>query len=360
MTADPTRTGTARRGHLARSSAAATSALVALGVLVATPAVAAAPANDARTAPQILTLPTTVEGTTTEATLEADEPFSGCGRALKGSVWYAFTSTTSRSVILALDAAGDMDAAIDVFRRQRSQLTPVTCQITNARSEATVDIDVADDADYLVRVAPLSNSVAERFSLKAVVPDRPASPPGPLLPPGGVARTLDRLANPDDAWSVRLQRGRTYRMNFVTKGEACASVSVHRPKTGFSSALLQRQCDAHAVFAAPVTGRYSLHVEAPRASRAALRYRLRVGPALADDTAPGVRLPNDQAVRGRLTGSELDALDLYRFDVVRRSDLRLRLRTRADLELTLLSASGRRLGSGGAVEIGRASCRERV
>ena len=36
-------------------------------------------------------------------------------------------------------------------------------------------------------------------------------------------------------------RGRTYRMNFVTKGEGCASVSVHRPKTGFGSALLQRR-----------------------------------------------------------------------------------------------------------------------
>ena len=201
MTADPTRTGTARRGHLARSSAAATSALVALGVLVATPAVAAAPANDARTAPQILTLPTTVEGTTTEATLEADEPFSGCGRALKGSVWYAFTSTTSRSVILALDAAGDMDAAIDVFRRQRSQLTPVTCQLTNARSEATVDIDVADDADYLVRVAPLSNSVAERFSLKAVVPDRPRQPARTAaLPP-------EAWRGPSTGWPTRTTPG---------------------------------------------------------------------------------------------------------------------------------------------------------
>jgi hypothetical protein len=329
-----------------RSVAAATVVLTLLGVAVAQPALAAPPANDARTTPQALSLPTTVAGTTVEATLEVDEPFSTCGRALKNSVWFSFTSTTSRSVILALDAAGDMDAAVDVFRRQRSQLSPVTCELTNARGEATVDIDVAEDAAYLVRVAPLSNSVADRFSLLAVVPDRPASAPGPLLPSGGVARTIDRFANPDDAWSARLVRGRTYRMNLVTKGDGCASVSVHRPKTGFGSAVLRRSCDAHAVFAASTTGRYSFHVEAPRATRAVLRYRLRVGPALADDTAPGIRLSNDQAVRGRLTGSELDALDLYRFDVVRRSDLRLGLRSRADLELTLLTAGGRRLGSG--------------
>jgi len=341
------RTGRARR---ARALAASTTTLLALSLLGAAPASAAAPANDARTAPQALALPTTVQGTTVEATLEPDEPASACGRALKGSVWYAFTSTTSRSVILALDAAGDMDAAVDVFLRQRSQLTSVTCQLTNSRGEATVDIDVAEDAAYLVRIAPLSNSVADRFSLLAVVPDRPANAPGPLLPAGGVARTVDRFANPDDAWSVRLQRGRTYRMNFVTKGEGCASMSLHRPKTGFGSAVLRRQCDAHAVFAAATTGRYSFHIEAPRATRATLRYRLRVGPALADDTAPGIRLPNDQAMRGRLTGSELDALDLYRFDVLRRSDLRLHLGSRADLEVTLLSAGGKRLGSGTSVD----------
>ena len=332
------------------SVATGTAVLVLLGGLGAQPAAAAPPANDARTTPQALVLPATVQGTTVEATLEPDEPFSGCGRSLKGSVWYSFTSTTSRSVILALDAAGDMDAAVDVFRRQRSQLSPVTCQLTNARGEATVDIDVAEDAAYLVRVAPLSNSVADRFSLLAVVPDRPASAPGPLLPSGGVARTVDRFANPDDAWSVRLVRGRTYRMNFVTQGDGCASVSVHRPKTGLGSALLTRRCDAHAVFAAASSGRYSFHVEAPRASRDKLRYRLRVGAALADDTAPGIRLPNDRAVRGRLTGSELDALDLYRFDVLRRGDLQLGLRSRADLELTLLSAGGRRLGSGTSVD----------
>jgi hypothetical protein len=333
------------------------SVVVALAMMAAPAAVAAPPANDARTAPQRLTLPTTVQGTTVEATLEVDEPASGCGRALKGSVWYEFTATSSRSVLLAVDAAGDMDAAVDVFRRQRSQLTPVTCRVTNDRGEATLDIDVAEDATYLVRVAPLSNSVADRFSLLAVVPDRPADPPGPRLPSGGVSRTVDRFANPDDAWSARLQQGRTYRMNFVTKGEGCATVSVHRPKTGFGSALLQRRCDAHAVFAAPASGRYSFHVEAPRASRQELRYRLRVGPALADDTAPGVELANDREVDGRLTGSELDALDLYRFTVATRSDLRLVLRARSDFTLTLLGSGGKRLGSGTEIDrrLGRGS-----
>jgi len=322
-------------------------------LLGATPATAAPPANDARAAATTLSpLPATVRGTTVESTLELDEPASSCAPPLKGSVWYGFTATTTRSVILALDAAGDMDAAVDVYARQRSQLSPVACQLTNARGEATLDVDVREGAAYLVRVAPLFNSVADTFTLRAVEPDRPASPPGPTLPAGGVARSVDRFSNPDDAWSVVLGTGRTYRLNLVTKGEDCVRVSVYRPGTRSfgGSALLQRSCDAHAVFAAPESGRYSLHVEAPRASRGTLAYRLRVGRAGPDDTAPGLVLANDAPARGRLTGSELDALDLYRFSVLRRSDLRLRLRSRADLQLTLLSAGGRRLGVGTTVD----------
>lgn len=326
---------------------------MATATVSAGPAAAAPPGNDARTAPQAVgPLPATIHGTTVEATLEPDEPFPACGRPLKGSVWYSFTSSTARSVILALNAAGDMDAALDVFSRQRSQLTPLTCQLSDARGEATIDLDVEQGASYLVRVASLSNSVSDAFSLLVVEPDRPAQPPGPRLPAAGVAATVDRFANPDDAWSTTLQRGRTYRMNFVTNGDGCAAVSVYRPgvKRFQGSPLVERSCDAHVVFAAPESGRYSILVEAPRASRQQLTYRLRLGRALADDTAPGIQLANDRAVRGSLAGSELDALDLYRFSVLRRSDLRLRLRTKGELQLTLLTAGGRRLGNGSFID----------
>ena len=342
-----------RTSTLTRRLVCASALVVVAATVGAGPAAAAAPANDARTAPQQLgALPTTVRGTTVEATLELDEPLSSCGQPLKGSVWYAFTAATSRSVLLALDAAGDMDAAVDVFRRQRSQLTPVDCRLTNAGGEATLDVDVTEGANYLVRVAPLSNSVADAFSLLVVEPDRPAQPPGPRLPDSGVSRSVDRLANPDDAWSTRLERGRTYRMNFVTKGDGCARVSVYHPGVNSfgGGAMLSRSCDAHAVFAVPRSGRYSFHVEAPRASRQKLTYRLRVGLARADDTSPGIPLANDRAVRGSLTGSELDALDLYRFSVVRRSDLRLRLRAKSGIELQLLTAGGRGLGSGQSID----------
>ena len=130
---------------------------LALSLLAAAPAAAAAPANDARTAPQALALPTTVQGTTVEATLEPDEPPSACGRALKGSVWYAFTVDD-----LALGAPGRRRRRRHGRRRRRLPAPALPAHVgrpagsPTSRGEATVDIDVAEDAAYLVRVAPLS------------------------------------------------------------------------------------------------------------------------------------------------------------------------------------------------------------
>ena len=324
-------------------------AALAVSLLSAGPAAAAPPANDTRASAQdVGTLPTTIRGTTVEATLEADDPAPSCSGALKGSVWYVFTPTKSRSVVLALDAAGDMDATVEVFTRTRSQLTGTACAVTDRRGEATVDIDVSAGTQYLIRVAPLANSVAEGFTMRVVAPDDPASAPGQRLPAGGVAATVDRLANPDDAWFVDLVQGRTYRLNFVTRGEACAAVELFRAGTksfGSNSPFRRLSCDRHTVFVASASGRYPILVQAPRASRTSLAYRLRVGPAGADDTAPGLALPVDNNVTGRLRGSELDALDLYRFSVTGRSDMTLRLRTSERFEVTLMTAGGRNLGS---------------
>jgi hypothetical protein len=106
------------------------------------------------------------------------------------------------------------------------------------------------------------------------------------------------------------------------------------------------RCDAHTVFVPEATGLHTLHVQAPRAARDRIRYRLRVGRAAGDDMAPGVRLPNDQPLRGGLNGAELDAVDLYRFSIASRSTLRLTLRTNADFSLELRHEDGDRIASG--------------
>jgi hypothetical protein len=315
----------------------------------AAPAAAAPPPNDARAAAQgVGALPATVRGTTVEATLEEDEPFFACSGSGKGSVWYAFTAAEAREFLVALDADGDMDASVEVFLRQRSQLSSVGCQTTNRRGEATVDLDAAQGGSYLIRVAPLANSVTTGFTLRVVAPDRPAQPPGDPLPATGASAQVDRFGNPDDAWAVAMTKGRTYRINLATPGRGCPRAELYAPgTTGFGSATVKRlRCDAQTVFTPPRSGRYTVFVRAPRASRARIPYRLGAGPARADDSAPGIELRNDDRVRGALRGSALDGLDLYRFSVARRSDLRVRLTTSHDFHVALLSDGGRRLGCG--------------
>jgi hypothetical protein len=97
----------------------------ALAVFAAA-AAAAPPANDARIAPQKRSLPAVADGTTVGATLEQDEPASQCG-AITSSVWFSFTVAGSRDLLVALDAASDMDATAELFQRERSQLTSLMC-----------------------------------------------------------------------------------------------------------------------------------------------------------------------------------------------------------------------------------------
>ena len=318
--------------------------LVVAPLVGASPAAAAPPGNDARSsASRISALPATIQGTTVEATVEADEPFSRCGVGLRNSVWYVITPATSRSILLTLAAAGDMDATVEVFSRVRSQLTSVDCGATNQLGNALADVDVVAGTEYLIRVAPFQNSVADAFTLKVFAPDDPATAPGDPMPAGGVSGSVDRFANPDDAWFVNLVRGHTYRLNFVTKGEGCAIAELFPAGTknfNRASPIRSRSCDAHTVFVAETSGRYPVRVRAPRAAWDPLTYRLRVGPALADDTAPGIPLRADTSTRGRLQGSELDALDLYRFGVARRSHVKIRLRTDKKFQLTLMKAGG--------------------
>ena len=325
-----------------------------IGLLVtATSASAAPPTNDARAAAQPLgTLPASVRGTVVDATVDSDEPPSSC-TAAGASVWYALTARESRSIVIALDADGDMDAVVDVYVRERSQITPIDCRRTNRRGGATLDLDAAAGTNYLIRVAALTNSVADRFRLRVVEPDRPADFPGPRLPRRGVSAAVDRIANPDDAWSVRLRRGVGYRLNLVSTGGRCASVDFHRPQGG--DIVRQLRCDAHTVYVPPSSGLHTLHVVAPRASRERVPYRLRVGRAAADDTAPGIRLANDAPVRGGLRGGDLDAVDLYRFTISRPSRIQIDLRTRQSFDLRLERDTGGRIacdcGSEGSKQI---------
>jgi hypothetical protein len=319
------------------------------------PALAAPPANDQRAGAQQLTLPAGVNGTTRESTLEADEPPS-CAE-LGGSVWYSFTPAAGRRVVARLAASGDLDAVVDVFQRTRSQLTPVDCDVGNSRGQAEVEFRAASKpAAYLVRVGQRSNSVPGNFHLDVFTPQPPPRPPGPQLPAGGVTRTVNITTNASDAFSTVMQAGTTYRIHRA-QASGCTSLELFAPGTSdfdSDSPVKRAGCGGYFLFtpAAGEGGRYSLVVNAQRRRRGDQRYHLQVARASEDDTSPGLPLANYQRARGALHGGGVDVVDLYRFTLARRSQLRVSLRG-SGFRLQLLRDNGNRLGSSDEGEIER-------
>lgn len=194
-------------------------------------------------------------------------------------------------MVVQFDAAGDLDATVDVYERNRSQLTSLACAVNDRK--------------------------------------------------GGARDDVDRIVNPSDAWSVRLRAGRTYRVNLAAQG--CTSLAEYAPGTeSFDEKAEKRlSCGGYRLFTPEHSGRHSLLVEAGR-RRGTQAYRLQVGRARVDGTAPGIFIRNYARVRGRVNG-ELDSVDLYRFDVVRRSTLNLSVS--GGPELTLLRERGKRIES---------------
>ena len=333
--------------------------LIAFGALVPG-AQAAPPGNDDRGDAQALTVPSTVRGTTVDATTEPTEPGT-CSGIAANSVWYSIAPSAARDLVLELDAAGDLDAVVDVFRRDRSQLSSLACDQTDRRGRLTLDFSQPRNAPLLVRVAQRQNSASDTFSLRVVAPDAPERPPGRALGSSGASASVDRIANPDDAYGVSMSAGRTYRVHVVSR-ERCVSASLYPPGTssfGEGSPVRSFGCDEYFLYTPGPGegGRYSIQVRAPRSRRGALPYHLQVARAGEDDTAPGLQLANDVRVRGALRGSGVDVVDLYRFDVRRPSilDLRLKAGSSSPFNLQLVGEGGRRIacacGSSGGQQI---------
>ena len=327
--------------------------IVAASLLLVTaalpaPALAAPPANDQRAAAQPLALPAGVSGTTRDSTLEPDEP--GSCAELRGSVWYAIQPAAGRRLVARLAASGDLDAVVDVFQRTRSQLTPVECDVGNKRGQAEVSFrsPSKEPASYLVRVGQRANSVPGSFRLDVFTPQPAPRPPGPQLPASGVTRTVNDTTNASDAFSTVMRAGITYRIHRA-QAKGCTRLELFAPgTTDFEddSPVKTAGCGGYFLFtpAAGEGGRYSLVVNAQQRRRNDQRYHLQVSRAREDDTSPGLPLANYQRARGSLRGSGVDVVDLYRFSIATKSQLRLRVS--GGFRLQLLRDNGARLGSG--------------
>jgi hypothetical protein len=310
------------------------SALVVLGAMVATApsAWAAPPANDNRADATLVQPPQSLTGTVVEATLEATNDSSGCG-ATDGSVWYHFTAPPRGAIVIQLDAGGEMDATVDLFKQVRSKLTFVDCRASDAQGSATLDEDGLDaGANYAIRVANQTGSVADTFKLRVLVPTAPPAPPGRHLPRKGVRNHVDRVLNPGDAYWKKMRAGHTMRLSLRT--QHCTSLEVFGPGTrSFTeeAPLRRLPCGGFGLFTPTKSGRHYLVVRAAR-DRDVQHYRLQVAPAGPDDTSPGVVIRNHARVKGHVNGG-LDTRDLYRFDVTRRSALSLHLSGAPELRL---------------------------
>jgi hypothetical protein len=321
-------------------------ALVVLGV-AASPSLAAPPANDARAAAGSLSPPGGVSGTTAESTLEVEEAATVNGAAVSGSVWYSFRTSQARRVVLRFVGGGDLDAGVEVYRRARSQLPLEQSQLTGENGRADIIFDSRAGATYFVRVAQRANSAPGGFRLDVYLPRLFPSVPGPRLPQRGVTGRVDGLENAADAYSAVLRAGVTYRINLANLSTRRLVLSVFAPgTTSFQNDSPIRSGRSYMLLTPGVdqAGRYSFVVSASRVT-SQQPYRLQIGRARRDDQFPGTILPNQRRVRGSLDARGLDAVDIYRFDIIHRSTVAITLGTASDhaIDLQLRTASGRQV-----------------
>jgi hypothetical protein len=323
-------------------------AIVGVAALVAAvPAFADPPNNDDRADARAVSVPSTVDGTTREATTQPNDPGGDCAFP-EGSVWYSLDPSSTQRVSVELTARGDLEAVIDVFRRDRSQLDGLDCDTTDRRGRASVRFTAEKDQRYLIRVGQQSGSEPGDFTLELFSPEPEASPPGRRLPRRGGVATVDRARDLSDAWSKVLRAGTSYVVTLASRSDACPRVSVYEP--GLSSfdetgPLDGSRCNAHNLFTPERSGRYSLLVRAGRGDRGLQRYRLRVRRAGRDDTSPGNTLRNYERVRGHVGPGRADVVDLHRFYVNRRSDVTLRFSSGGPVGLELRNVRGRLLAT---------------
>ena len=308
------------------------------------------PRNDRfAAAARIAHLPATVKGTTVGARTEDSDP-SGCDLAA-GTVWYRLRPTHDGLVLMKLHANGQLDAVIGAVSRTRSRLQPGSCRQTDSHGNATIAFRATHSSSYFIVVGQQQGSRAGTFSLSGVAAAAPEKFPGRQLPAHAVRATLNGLTNVNDVWNTKLTAGTTYRVAFASR--ACARAELLRPKD--NAVLLSFNCSGYQTFTPGPDGggRYILQVLAAPSDKSQ-PYRLQFAAVGPDDIGVGIPIANQTVRPGSLDPNGVDVVDIYHFDVDRRSDVRLTLGapSGAAFHLVLVTESGSQLG-GGADQVRR-------
>jgi hypothetical protein len=250
--------------------------------------------------------------------------------------------------VLRLQANGDLDGVLAVYESRRSQLLPVTCAPTDRRGKAQFVFAGKEGTNYFILFGRLRNSVDGTFTMRVATPGPTSKPPGKRLPARGVRGLLDPLEQPDKAWSTRMQAGTTYKLNLVPQRMNAFRTRSFLPARPASRGA-ERCCGASAADTRPFTpgpkkgGLYSIFVQSRGTQSETQHYHLQVARAGPDDIGPGVPLANQQTLRGTLNASRINVVNFFHFDVALSSDVTLRLRSRGQFDLVLLSETGRRI-----------------
>jgi hypothetical protein len=328
--------------------------LIGAGALLLIPATATAgrlagpPANDNRATPTKVDLPASVSGTTVGATDDPNDPRSECGRA-HDTVWYRISGAPTGRVVVRLNALGNLDAVVSVYRAVRSRVIPAGCVATDEDGRGALSF-TSEGGDYLIMVGRERDSVDGRFKLTTFRQEPSSKLPAPKLPHGGVGTWVEPITDFDDAWSVRMKAGVEYRVNLSPARGRCISLAVFAPGTrslAGTAPVRLLPCGGYLTYTPGLggSGRYTLLVTATDERPGRQRYHLQAATAGPDDMAPGLPLQDLQARSGTLSGTHVDVVDLYRFKVADRSDVTLTLAGPSRARLVLLTESGHRIGS---------------
>jgi hypothetical protein len=310
---------------------------------------ASAPPNDGRaTAAHVDGLPATVSGTTVGATDDPKDPRSDCGRA-HDTVWYRLSGAAAGRLVVRINAFGDLDAVVAVYRAVRSRLIPAGCTATDENGRGALSF-TSGGGDYLVMVGRERTSDDGKFRLTMFRQEPSSRAPGRALPRGGVGTWVEPISDYDDAWSLRMRAGVEYRINLSPARGRCITLALFAPGTrSFAGAqpLHVLPCGGYFTYTPGPggTGRYSLLVTASDQRPGRQRYHLQAAVAGPDDTAPGIPLRNLETRRGTISGTRIDVVDLYRFHVAGSSDVTLTLRGPSAARLIVLGENGHRLAS---------------
>jgi hypothetical protein len=344
---------TSKEAHMSRQRRQAT--VVAVLAFLIVPATAAAarsagpPANDNRaTATSVEGLPATVSGTTIGATDDPKDPRSDCGRA-HDTVWYRLSGAEAGRLVVRINAFGDLDAVVAVYRAVRSRLVPAGCTATDDNGRGALSF-TSGGGDYLIMVGRERTSDDGKFRLTMFRQEPSSKAPGRALPRRGVGTWVEPISDYDDAWSLRMKAGVEYRINLSPARGRCITLALFGPGTRSFAGAQPRHllpCGGYFTYTPGFggTGRYSLLVTASDQRPGRQRYHLQAALAGPDDMAPGLPLRNLHTRRGTISGTRIDVVDLYRFHVSGRADVMLTFRGPASARLILLGENGHRLGS---------------